>query len=64
MKKKGSFLKLAGKVLMIGAPILSVIAGFVDKKQEAERVDNLITDSVRAEVEKQLKALPEFTKEV
>lgn len=64
MNKKGSFLKFAAKAVMIGAPILSVVASFVDKKQTTERNDQLIADSVRAEVEKQLKALPESSKEV
>ena len=48
---------------MFGAPILSVVAGFVDKKQTADRNAQDIRDSVRAEVEKQLKALPESSKE-
>ena len=61
MKEKGSFLKLAAKAVMIGAPILSVVASFVDKEQTTERNDKMIADSVRAEVEKQLKALPEST---
>ena len=63
MKKKSNFLKLAAKAVMFGAPILSVVAGFVDKKQTADRNAQDIRDSVRAEVEKQLKALPESSKE-
>ncbi len=63
MNKKGSFLKFAAKAVMIGAPILSVVAGFIDKKQTTERNAQDIRDSVRAEVEKQLKALPESSKE-
>ena len=63
MKEKGNFLKGAAKAVMIGAPILSLVAGFVDKKQTADRNAQDIRDSVRAEVERQLKALPE-SKEV
>lgn len=56
MNKK-IILMIARKAVTIGAPILSIIASFVERKQGMERVDRLIVDSVQAEVEKQLKNL-------